>query len=504
MKRNSIWEGAFWLSLGSFASKLIGAAYRIVLPRILGDYGVGLFQMAYPLYLVLLAISVNGIPTALSKQTAELYTSKDPFSAEQLVGWALVCLGVAGSGLALAMGVSAPWLAIHVFSEPKARQTIRALAPALALVALEAGLRGGFQGRRQMFPTALSQVIEQFARVAVMFSLAFWLLPRGVGPAAAGATLGAPAGALGGLIYLTVHRARERPHPRLRWPPPWAGLGRLATVAAPMSLAGLLFPLMLLVDSIFVPERLRATGLSLVQATREFGLLSGEAMPLINLTMVVGAALAISLVPAVAEHVRTGHHGEAARRVESAIHLVWLLGLPMSAGLYLLARPLTLLVYGTSGAASTLAILAVGSTILSMQQVLGGSLQACGHGWAPVKNLAAGTVAKFALTWWLTPILGIQGAALATVAAGTLTTYLNWRDWTRAIGVPTNPWRFVGWPLLGSVVMAMAVLTWRERTREMMLLVHTGVGVFLGAAVYWMVLGMSGEREVLRRLWRSR
>ena len=70
MKRNSIWEGAFWLSLGSFASKILGAAYRIVLPRVLGDYGVGLFQMAYPIYLVLLAVSVNGIPTALSKQTA--------------------------------------------------------------------------------------------------------------------------------------------------------------------------------------------------------------------------------------------------------------------------------------------------------------------------------------------------------------------------------------------------------------------------------------------------
>ena len=504
MKRHSIWAGAFWLSLGSLISKVIGAGYRIFLPRVLGDYGVGLFQMAYPLYSVLLAVSVNGIPTALSKQTAELYAAGDDAGAEDLAAWALVCLGVFGTVMAAAMAVLAPWIAVHIFSEAAAEGTIRALSPALAFVSLEAGFRGGFQGQQEMLPTAFSQVIEQLARVVVMFSLALSLLSQGIPQAAAGATLGAPVGALLGVTYLAIHRLRQRPRLKLTFPPPWRGLARLGAVAAPVSFAGLLFPLMLLVDSIFVPERLRMTGMTITQATSQFGLLSGEAMPLINLTMVVGAALAVSLVPAVAEHVRAGRRAEAARRVEGAMHLVWLLGLPMSAGLYLLARPLTTLLYGQSGATNALEVLALGSSVLAMQQVLGGSLQAAGHGWAPVKNLGIGTIVKFALTWWMTPPLGIRGAAVATVLASTLTAYLNWRDWSMVIGVPTKPWHSLRWPIAGSIVMAMAVLTWREKISDAHLVVHTALGVLLGAIVYAGVVWISGEKDDILSIWRSR
>ncbi len=504
MRRHSIWEGAFWLSLGSLVSKVIGAAYRIFLPRVLGDYGVGLFQMAYPMYSVLLAVSVNGIPTALSKQTAELHAADDHAGAEQLVAWALVCLGVLGTAMAVAMAFLAPWLAWHVFSEPKAAATILALSPALAFVSLEAGFRGGFQGQQEMLPTALSQVIEQLTRVAVMFSLALALLSQGVAESAAGATFGAPVGAFLGVFYLAAHRLRQRPRLTLTVPPPWRALRRLGAVAAPISLAGLLFPLMLLVDSIFVPERLRMAGMTMTQATSQFGLLSGEAMPLINLTMVVGAALAVSLVPAVAEHVRAGRRLEAARRVDSAMHVVWLLGLPMSAGLFLLARPLTFLLYGQSASTPALEILALGSSVLAMQQVLGGSLQAAGHGWMPVKNLGMGTIAKFALTWWMTPWLGIRGAALATVLAGGLAAYLNWRDWRLVIGVASEPWRFVRWPLVGSTVMAMAVLTWRDKVPQANLAVHSLAAMLLGGVVYGGVIWISGEKADILRIWRSR
>jgi stage V sporulation protein B len=195
---------------------------------------------------------------------------------------------------------------------------------------------------------------------------------------------------------------------------------------------------------------------------------------------------------------------EAAARVESAMHIVWVLGLPMSAGLFLLARPLTVVLYGQSGATSALEVLALGSSVLAMQQVLGGALQASGRGWLAVKNLGMGTAAKFAMTWEMTPILGIRGAALATVLASVLVAYLNWRDWARVVAVPTSPWRFLRWPLVGSVVMAMGVLTWQARIPHMSLMVHTGLAVLLGALVYAAVVWISGEKNALLRAWRNR
>lgn len=506
MKRHSVWTGAFWLSVGSFASKLIGAVYRIVLPRILGAYGVGIFQMAYPLYSALLVVSVNGIPTALSKEVAELDAAGDPARADQLIGWTLVGLAVMGSLMALGLGFFAPALARHVFHEPKAGPAIRALAPALAFVSLEAGLRGGFQGRQEMLPTAVSQVIEQLVRVAVMFSLALLWLPRGVAAAAAGATTGAPVGAAFGLGYLFWRRFRSGPWVPVRRPVPVRRIARLASVAAPMALAGLLFPLMLLIDSVVVPERLRLSGMTLREATSQFGLLSGEAMPLINLTMVVGAALAISLVPTVAKLVRDGALEEADRRVADSMHLVWLLGFPMSAGLCVLARPFASLLYGGAGAAPALAVLALGSSVLSVQQVLGGALQAAGRGWEPVKNLGVGTVVKLALTWWLSPHLGIRGAAMATVGASLTAAYLNWRGWARIAGSRRSPFGDMTWPGLGAVVLAMALIGWQDRIGPARIAqpAFTALTMLFAALVYGVTMGLAGEVRVLRRIWRGR
>ncbi|MBX5467066.1 MAG: polysaccharide biosynthesis protein [Firmicutes bacterium] len=509
MPRQSVWQGAVWLSLGSLVSKGLGAVYRIFLPRVLGDYGVGLFQIAYPLYAVLLAVSVNGIPTALAKEVAERQARRDLVGAQQVVLWALTGLAALGLVLAAAMALAAPWVADTLFGEPAAAGPIRALAPALALVALEAGLRGSFQGEASMRPTAVSQILEQVVRVAVMFPLALWLMPRGVPAAVTGASLGASVGAVAGFAYLARERWRHwGPSGLPRRPVPWSGLKRLAAVAAPMSMAGLFFPLTMLADSMVVPHRLRHLGLGLTEATANFGRLSGEAMPLINLTLVVGAALAVSLVPAVAQAISSGRQAEAADRVANAVRLIWACGLPMSGGLFFLARPLTATLYGEAGAAAVLRILSLGAPVLALQQVFGASLQAAGRGWAPVRNLLWGTGVKYGLTWWLTGIagLGIEGAAVGTVVASAVVTYLNWQAWCRAVppAARTSLWRHLGVPLGATAVMGMGLTLLHRLVGPLSAPLWTAMALPAGALVYVAGLLASGEARELLNLVRQR
>ena len=59
------------LSLSGFIAKLIGAAYRVPLANLVGGYGIGLYQMVYPVYSLLLTLSATGIPTAISKLVSE-------------------------------------------------------------------------------------------------------------------------------------------------------------------------------------------------------------------------------------------------------------------------------------------------------------------------------------------------------------------------------------------------------------------------------------------------
>ena len=67
MKKQSFLKGALIISLGGALAKILGAFYRIPLANILGGTGLGIYQMTYPLYCLLLTLSATGIPSGLAR-----------------------------------------------------------------------------------------------------------------------------------------------------------------------------------------------------------------------------------------------------------------------------------------------------------------------------------------------------------------------------------------------------------------------------------------------------
>lgn len=56
-------KGAAIIAVGGFVAKLVGALYRIPLTNLIGGHGIGLYQMVYPVYCLLLTVSATGIPS---------------------------------------------------------------------------------------------------------------------------------------------------------------------------------------------------------------------------------------------------------------------------------------------------------------------------------------------------------------------------------------------------------------------------------------------------------
>ena len=161
----SFLAGAVIISLGGFISKLLGAVYRIPLTNVLGGEGMGIYQMVYPLYCILLTVSASGIPTGISR----LISSGKGAGAERR---AFRLYGVVGLIGALVMfTLSTPLAAIQ--DEPAIALCCKLLSPSVFFVSLLSVVRGYFQGRGNMFPTAATEVLEQVVKVAVGVALAY-------------------------------------------------------------------------------------------------------------------------------------------------------------------------------------------------------------------------------------------------------------------------------------------------------------------------------------------
>jgi stage V sporulation protein B len=458
-------RGAFILAGAAMFSRLLGAVYRIPLSRVMGDYAMGLYGAGYSIYTTLIGISTLGINVAISKVMAEKIATGDERGAHRVFRVSLWLLAGLGLVFALALGLAARPLAVYVMGNPDAYYAILALAPALFFVALEGSFRGYFQGYQRMAAPAMSQLVEQFFRVGSVLILAFALLARGDAIAAGGAAFGASIGAGAGALYLLVpyflsrrdvgRRLVHSGPPRSVQEPIGALIRRIVVLAIPISIAGVVIPLMGVIDLFVVPLRLQAIGYSTHAATALYGQLSQFAMTLINLPAVVTYGLQTSLVPAISEAQTLKDTAGIRGQTSIGMRATILVALPAFLGLWLLAGPICGLLYKHPEAGVSLAAVSAATLFLMLQQTTSGVLQGLGRTDIPVRNLIIGAVVKAILAWVLVgvPALNIRGGAYSTVAGFLVASVLNLVAVQRLVGLSIDWPSTIFKPLTASALM---------------------------------------------------
>ena len=418
-------KGTLILTIAGFVVKAIGSINWILLSRILGGEGIGIYQMAFPIYLLLLQVSSAGVPIAISILTAERLALNDYTGAKRVFNISFTMLTITGLIASLAMFFGADWLiSSGIIQESRAYYSLIALAPAIFFVTWISCFRGYIQGYEMMTPTAMSQIVEQILRVVVMLGAAAILLPYGLPEAAGGASLGAGIGAFGAFLVLLYYYYKLPKAPTTG--ESFEGeresskevLSRLIWLALPISLASIMLPLTANLDLIIVPRRLLVAGFSLNEATELFGYLTGMAVPLINLATIITAALATSIVPSISHAFAKHDHEGIYDRTAGAMRLSFMGTVPFTVMLYVLAAPTVTLIYNAPKAEMATQIVAFAIFFLGIHQVTTGILQGLGKPRIPVVNMAIAIIIKVILNWNLTaiPELGIGGAAWATVA----------------------------------------------------------------------------------------
>ena len=517
-KGESLMKGTFILTIAGIVVKIIGSLNWIFVSRVLGGEGIGLYQMAFPIYFFALSVSTAGVPVAISIITAERVALKDIWGARRVFRISMMLMLVTGVLFSLLTYFGAGWLIEYQFiRDPRAYYSVVVLAPAIFFVTLLASSRGYLQGWQRMTPTAVSQIVEQIFRVITMVLLARLFLPMGLEYAAAGASFGACAGAVTGLIVLVwYHWQLDRdirrdytpeellPKADMEQESCWKILHRLFKLALPVSAASIMLPVVSNLDLAIVPQRLEVAGYTVNQATELFGYLTGMAVPLINLSTIITASLAVSIIPALSEARAVGDQARIYEQSAAGIRISHFVCFPAFIIVLMLATPISTLIYSAPGAGPAVWACSFSIVLLGLHQVSTGILQGLGHPTIPMVNMILAAVAKVILNWTLTaiPTLGILGAAFATAADMGVAAFINMFFIYKYVGCSME-WKHFFKACCASVVMAIAVKLFYDTTFAAWGInaVSTFGATFVGCVVYiaaMLVIGGIGEEDMER------
>ena len=448
----------------------MGAFFRIPLANMIGDEGMGYYQTAYPIYVLFLTLATAGIPIAISKMVSERIATDNHYEAYRVFRISFIMLFSIGICSSAILFFGAEYI-VSAIGNPGAKYAMMTIAPALLFVPIMAAYRGYFQGMQNMKPTAVSQVVEQFFRVLTGLTLAYFLVRQGREFAAAGASFGATAGAVSGLIAVmavyyykkgSLRSDVERTY-RISTEKGSKILASILMIAVPVTIGAAIMPIMNTIDvgivmrDCRIQDGLRELQMGFMDSLLNLG-------PLINFPQVMTQAIAMSLVPAIAAAYKQRDMNFLNYNIRLGIRSAILVGLPCALGMMTLAEPIMLLLYpmqkaSAVSAAPCLFMMAFGVIFLSTVQTLTGVLQGLGKPMIPVINLCIGAIVKIILTYLLTGIgsINVKGAAIGTVAAYIVASTLNVIAVKRYTGVKIDITMTFVKPVGSAIIMSGAV-----------------------------------------------
>lgn len=463
-RQQNLVEGSLILAVATLLVKVLGAIYKIPLAGLLGGgLGSGYYNTAYEIYLPIYSLAMAGLPVAVSRMVAESVAQKryrDTRKILKVAQRAFLVTGTVGTVVILALiylCLFNPAIQNVIGIDPNNVYATAVIAFSVLFCCVMSSYRGYYEGLRNMYPTAVSQVIEAVGKLVVGLVLAgsvryictdrLGMTMNEAAPfAAAGAVMGVTLGSAVGAIFLILrHRtvgdgltdADLAASPEARSSREL--LKAMVVIAVPIVIGSMVRDVAGLIDLVTVQARLKSVltvhpelisdqfGVSAAvdtigeKVTWLYGCYKQYAYSLYNLVPTITAVIGVSTIPTLCTAWAKEDANETGESVRSILKLSSIISLPAGIGITMLAGPILSLLFTNAASEVTVAtpvlmVLGVSSVFAGIAVPTTSMLQAIGKQNIPVINMAVGVVLKIAVNYTL---VGIETVNIIGAPAGT-------------------------------------------------------------------------------------
>ncbi|MBS4208986.1 stage V sporulation protein B [Bacillus sp. FJAT-50079] len=488
---SKFFKGTLILMVAGLLTRLLGFINRIVINRTVGEEGVGLYQMAIPTFILVVTLTQFGLPVAISKAVAEAEAKGDQKKIKKILAVSLAVTGSLSLLFTPALILSARFLSETLLTDPRTFYPLVAIAPIIPVIAISSVIRGYFQGKQNMKPAAISQVIEQIVRIALIALFVKKFLPLGIEYAAAAAMVASVLGELASLAYLfTMFKVKKKfPIRRNFFKSVQSGkktLQELLQVAIPTTGSRMIGSLSWFFEPIVVSQSLLIAGVAAGVATKQYGLLTGYALPLLTLPSFITYSLSTALVPAISEANAMKNYKLVEHRLQLALKFALLSGGLAVIILYVFSEPLMTIMYGSSNGSEFITLIAPFFIFHYYQGPLQAILQALDLARAAMINSLIGNTIKIGVIFVLAsrPEFGINGAALGIATGTVLITMLHYATVLKRIQFTVYIREYIKFIIASCLAAYIGLLLYSHTFSQIHDLLRLLIGIAITSVLY--------------------
>lgn len=411
--KNPLITGTFILTIAGFLTKILGFFYRIFLSHIFMDEGLGIIGLIAPISILAHSIYSAGLQNAITRYVAASYV-RDKIKAYQYLFTGLVLSLSLSNMITVMVYRYADVIALHFLHEQQCAPLIRILALSFPLAALHACINGFFYGCKKTLMPALSQLVEQLARVFCVFLLyRYYLITQQQLPiviTSVGLFLGECVSSCFSLLWLFCTSQREHfSFPRATSLLSVTSGISLFQLAWPISLNRLCISFLSTIETTQLPHQLVQYGLSSAQALSMYGIFSGMAFPLIMFPSALTGSASVLLLPTIAE-LQSQHKTRKLRKLcIAAILLSFLFGVCCLFFFFLCSDFIGKYLFHNESAGMQIRALSLVCPFLYMSGIMNSILHGLGKtGITFICSLISLSIRLF-FVFFIIPILGFYG-----------------------------------------------------------------------------------------------
>ena len=368
--KNKFIKSTLILIVGGFFTKLLGMVIKIIMTRLIGTEGIGLYSMIMPTFLLLNSIAQLGLPTALN-----VLISNGRYNTKNLVSTAIIISLSIDFLIMLFLIISSNFLSNNLLNNSRLSSAFISIGFVLPFITISNCLRSYFFAKERMYPHVITNIIEDLVKLTLIIIGIPFFLKKGIEYAVTFVILTNIFSELASIIIFLFLLPNYK-YKKEEIKPNKKNTGDLLKIALPTTGSRLIGSIGYFLEPIIITFVLTKIGYSNGFIINEYGIINGYVMQIVLLPSFFTAAISQALIPIISKNYVDGKYNYVMKKLKQAIFFSLLIGIPATIIFELFPDTLLKLLFNTNKGINYIKVIAPICLLHYIQSPISSSLQA--------------------------------------------------------------------------------------------------------------------------------